>query len=121
MLQPDGKLCCFSTIVDNFTHCNLTREEAATATILDFDLGPREAAQKVERGSSRRVDDPDGWRASIHRVELAHGKKTAEEVVAEILRESDPLPADAGNNQHGSACVASRDSTSVGRGSVKNG
>jgi len=88
MLQPNGKLCRFSTIVDNFTHANLTAEEAFTVCFED--MGRDQAHAKVARGLARGLDDQGGWNESLRDVALTHGQEQADLVRAEILGDPEP-------------------------------
>lgn len=83
LLQPNGKLACFSTIVDNFTRCNLTKEEAFVAAFED--MGRSEAEGKVARGLARGLEAQGGWNECLETIRMIHGPDTCAAVVAEIL------------------------------------
>lgn len=81
--QPNGKFARFSDVVDNFTHINLTREEAV---LLCQDCGLSEdwSEVKVMSAESESVlgknglenGPPDGlrrWRESIETIDAIHG------------------------------------------------
>jgi hypothetical protein len=90
VLQPNGLLGRFSTIVDNFTHCNLTKEEAIE--IARLDMGKQEAEEKVERGLKDEIpwkvgvygDGTARWRDSLEDIEIRHGKKEREKIEKEL-------------------------------------
>ena len=72
LMQPNGKLACFSTIVDNFTHANLTEEEALAAAFED--MGRDAAEAKVARGVARGIDAEGGWNECLNTIRLFHGE-----------------------------------------------
>lgn len=55
--QPNGMFARFSDVVDDFTHMNLTRSEAAQVC-QQKGCGEAEAEEKVKRGEA---DDAGGW------------------------------------------------------------
>jgi hypothetical protein len=83
LMQPNGKLARFSTIVDMFTHANLTEEEAFNAAFED--MGRSEAEAKVARGVARGVDAEGGWNECLETIRLIHGADKCAIVLAEIL------------------------------------
>jgi hypothetical protein len=85
LLQPNGKLARFSTIVDNFTHANLTEEEAYDISC--HDMGRQDATNKVARGLARGLDDPLGWNECLETIKLIHGQDELDNVIAEIENE----------------------------------
>jgi hypothetical protein len=82
VLQPNGRLARFSDVVDDFTHMDMTRDEALFTCALY--MSPDEARAKVERGEKDEPDGPrDGhpfqrWRDSIATVRAIHGFIKAE-------------------------------------------
>lgn len=58
--QPNGTYARFSTVVDDFTHMNMTRDEALDVC-RDY-LGRRDADEKVRRADAEEPTD-----ASAHR------------------------------------------------------
>ena len=78
--QPNGLLARFSTIVDDFTHINMTCEETV---ILCKKEGctPIDAALKVTRALDDVLEDEtrgDGlgrWRDALDDIQNVHGKK----------------------------------------------
>lgn len=83
LMQPNGKLARFSTIVDNFTHCNLTKEEAFAVAFED--MGRDEAEAKIARGVARTLEAEYGWNECLETIRVIHGADECEAVVAEIL------------------------------------
>lgn len=85
MRQPNGLLGRFSDIVDDFTHINMTHDEAIDVCLED--LGRHEAAEKVRRGED---DDPIWgnekpcpeklmrWKDSLSTIRSIHGESWAE-------------------------------------------
>jgi hypothetical protein len=60
VLQPNGRLARFSTVVDHFTHYNLTKDEAIE--LAREHMGRQEAEDKVERG----LKDEVYWHPGTH-------------------------------------------------------
>ena len=85
MLQPNGKLCCFSDIVDNFTHGGCSFEEAVQVAVVDLDLGRLAAEAKIRRGAARNLHDEGGWFDCLEKVKRVHGEKAMTDIVAEIM------------------------------------
>ena len=82
--QPNGLLARFSYAVDDFTHVNLTREQAQAIAEVDYALSPAEARCEIMGAIEDR--DPrtgivgDGlsrWRDSIFIIGLSHGRAAA--------------------------------------------
>lgn len=80
--QPNGLLGRFSTIVDDFTHINMTHDEAIEVCLQD--MGRCDAEEKVKRGEDDKPiwgdekPDPDGlmrWKSSLDTIMAIHGKK----------------------------------------------
>lgn len=79
--QPNGKLARFSDIVDNFTHMDMTFNEAVE--VCEMHMGKSDAREKVMRGVDDDPIDPgvpraatdklERWRASIETIRLIHG------------------------------------------------
>jgi len=78
--QPNGLLACFSDIVDNFTHMEMTQEEAIEVCLEH--MGRDSAAAKVQRGIDdeppwgQDFEPADGlrrWRDSVSTVCAVHG------------------------------------------------
>jgi hypothetical protein len=57
VLQPNGKLALFSTIVDHFVMYDATPDKMIYDLMHDYNLGPTTAWEKVDRG----VKDLDPW------------------------------------------------------------
>jgi hypothetical protein len=83
--QPNGRLARFSDVVDDFTHMDLTEQEARDVCRAN-DCSVSEAAEKVRRGVA---DEPvpgfiedDGeplkrWREALRMVAVVHGYQRA--------------------------------------------
>lgn len=90
MLQPNGKLARFSTVVDDFTHYDCTSKEA-----LDEEIEDAKGAlvEKVRRGEGRRLDSPLGWNESLETIRELRGEKALKKTLKMILgTESPPDP-----------------------------
>lgn len=72
-LQPNGFYSRFSDIVDDFTHLNLTRDEAVEVCLTE--IGHRYVEEKVQSGEragvARFYDD-------VERCRMVHGDATAQ-------------------------------------------
>lgn len=93
--QPNGLLSRFSDIVDDFTHMDLTHDEAVEACN-DEGCDPRHSEQKVKAGEEDHIpwtstpgSGLDRWNDCIKTVRNVHGDETANE---RIKTGSDPLP-----------------------------
>lgn len=95
LLQPDGKLCRFSTIVDDFTHGGMTPEQAFAVAFED--MGRAAAESKVERGLARGLDDEGGWNESLRTVAAIHGQEHADAIARELLGLDDASSSDKGS------------------------
>ncbi len=80
---PNGKLACWSSIVDGFTFVDMDFQEAVQTCIREYDLGPKSALQKVQAGVDddhshgwidRVADDGlDRWRNALCTLGRVHG------------------------------------------------
>lgn len=89
--QPNGKLARFSEVVDNFTDCNMDRDEAILLC-KDEGMSTDAATAKVQRG----IDDLDPydysivgsgldrWNEAVRIIEEQHGKDELASVLSEI-------------------------------------
>lgn len=86
--QPNGLLARFSDVVDDFTHYDMTVEEAVE--LCRAEMGLRDAVEKVERGlrdepippfieASGRGDGLDRFRAAITTIRTIHGARKAKQ------------------------------------------
>ena len=78
VLQPDGKLARFSENVDNFTHYDMSREDAFEVAFED--MGREAAVDKVQRG----FDNPERWKEELWTIFNAHGKEKLEGTLKEM-------------------------------------
>lgn len=89
--QPNGYYARFSSIVDTFTHVNLTWGDAMDVCI--DECGKLEAVGKLKRADqdADRTNNPrtgDGlnrWRECLETVELIHGKREAKRFVRDCV------------------------------------
>lgn len=91
--QPNGLLARFSSVVDGFTHVNMTDEEAVE--VCQEYMGRRDAIDKVTRGRcdgfvvyeiqgediSPQTDGLNRWRECLDKIIFRHGENTALEMV----------------------------------------
>jgi len=85
ILQPNGLLARFSDVVDNFTHVNLTKEEAFEVCFEE--LGRRDAEKKVEAGLkdykpwtlNTLGNGSERWEHSLKKIEMIHGGEEVEQ------------------------------------------
>ncbi len=71
--QPNGLLGYFSTIVDDFTYINMSRDEMIE--VCRGHMGNQEAVDKVDRG----IADAMRWKDSLTTIVVVHGAKVARE------------------------------------------
>ena len=64
--QPNGRYARFSTIVDDFTHINMTEEEVAL-------VFPEKNKQEVEDVIKRANNNPKGWKSACATRQAVHG------------------------------------------------
>jgi hypothetical protein len=77
--QPNGLYARFSTIVDDFTDVNLTREEMISTLMVIWGMREADAIAKIERGhdTARLSED-------IETVRFAHGNRYAKQALLAI-------------------------------------
>jgi len=76
--QPNGKLARFSDVVDDFTHFDMTEEEAIE--LCRKSMGERDAKEKV----SRAEENGKHFLDEIDTIKIVHGKKRSEECKIEL-------------------------------------
>lgn len=87
--QPNGCYARFSDVVDDFTHMNMTREEALDVCL--HEGGDALAENKLKNADEDQVllgtvpkDAPKGlhrWHHSLEKIRIIHGPKTMGERV----------------------------------------
>lgn len=92
--QPNGKLARFSEVVDDFTHYDMTAEEAFDVCLEE--MGRAEAIMKVSKGiadsptwkcpDSGHADGLDRWRDAIDTIRFVHGEERARERERELSK-----------------------------------
>ena len=91
--QPNGLYARFSSVVDNFTHCNLTRAEAVAVCHDEHDLGPRSSEEKVQRADDdahprsylpQLGDGLHRWRYCCRTILLIHGTRKLRDTLLEM-------------------------------------
>ena len=88
--QPNGLLARFSDVVDNFTHVNMTEQEAFR--VCHGCLGVDDAKKKVLAGVEDwkpwtygiKGDGLERWEASISTIRNVHGEKVLQDMLDEI-------------------------------------
>jgi hypothetical protein len=78
VVQPNGLLARFSEVVDNFTHYNMTKDEAVALYQNEYHLRPSDAESKVQRA----FDDPGRWISSLDDIRCIHGNAVADKIAA---------------------------------------
>jgi hypothetical protein len=90
VLQPNGLLARFSSVVDNFTHYDMTKEEAIE--VAREDMGRQDAIDKVERGLKDEKpwhhgvygDGTERWKDALEDIEMVHGKAERAKIEAAL-------------------------------------
>ena len=84
--QPNQLFAMFSEVVDNFTHCNMTRDEA-------IEVCKEEGVRfGVEGKIQRAIDNPDRFEEAIKIMRSIHGESAVKEFMSDTNGE-------AGNRQ----------------------
>jgi hypothetical protein len=91
--QPNGKIARYSEIVDDFTHMNMTADEAEELCVKLFDMTKYEAKRKVgfsvtdddniifcsvENSEAIPKDGLNRWRHALRIIKNVHGDETFE-------------------------------------------
>lgn len=89
VLQPDGHYARFSTVVDSFTHCNQTRDEALA--VWQDEVGSEKARGKLANAEAEEPSSVSGapgplarWRGCLEHIAIIHGEKFLRETLAEF-------------------------------------
>lgn len=90
--QPNGMLARFSDVVEDFTHYNMTPEEAIQLCVDELNVGKQTAEEKVQAGvddivpwtKNTKGDGLARWREAIEMMGLNHKPKTVTRRVAEL-------------------------------------
>ena len=77
--QPNGKLARFSEVVDDFTHSDMTEEEAIKVCMDEFDMGKNASVEKVKRG-----EKADYFDDAIEIIKSVHGEGLALKRVCDL-------------------------------------
>jgi hypothetical protein len=80
VVQPNGLLARFSTVVDDFTHLNMTEDEARAVVARGY---AEEAARDAEESIARAKSNPGRWLEAVGIVEQVYGPEVAKRRVAE--------------------------------------
>ncbi len=94
VLQPNGLFARFSSVVDTFTHVNMTRSEAfrvfvgrlcarngipnCVGEVQNVDADDAQAI--VQRAIEAAIAEPERWRDGLDTVRMVHGKKRARRI-----------------------------------------
>ena len=105
VVQPNGRFARFSTVVDAFTHMDMTREEALEECRREPGMGVVESEAKVRRGEAEEAcsnvsPDEAGrplarWLGCLGDVEFRHGRAARGLRAAEGARGADTGTGDA--------------------------
>jgi hypothetical protein len=89
--QPNGLLARFSDIVDNYTHVNMSTEEAISYCLKNEDMGDLQASVKVETGvkdygpfSTTVGTGHDRWDDCNEKIVSNHGPEELSKILKEI-------------------------------------
>jgi hypothetical protein len=90
--QPNGLLARWSDVVDDFTHSNLSAQDALEVCKAEHGMAEDAAERKVQGGIedwkpwTDRVQGSglDRWQDSLESIRRVHGDARAQEVVREI-------------------------------------
>lgn len=90
--QPNGLLARFSDVVDDFTHYNMTHQEALEVCKNERGLSDEDAREKIQRGvedwkpwtNGVKGGGLDRWLDSLDAIRRVHGDKRAHEVELEL-------------------------------------
>lgn len=77
--QPNKLIARFSDVVDNFTHCNLTHDEAIKVCIEEYGLHQIQAKEKL----SNAIKNPHRFEESLSIIEAIHGKAERDSFASE--------------------------------------
>ncbi len=83
VLQPNGLFARFSSVVDTFTHVNLTINEVVLVCVERLEREGTETQQAngvVLRRIQSAVLHPNRWRDGLDTVRMIHGKKRARQI-----------------------------------------
>jgi hypothetical protein len=85
VVQPNGLLALFSTVVDDFTALDMT-EQAAVQMIVDeyAERAKHEAERGIER--AKQPDRENRWKECLHTIAQIHGDETAAERSRELCQ-----------------------------------
>ena len=84
--QPNGKLARFSDVVDDFTHLDMSKEEAIC--LCNEHMSPQESVDKVQSGlddikpwsTTDKGDGIDRWNDCLESISIVHGKEKVTEL-----------------------------------------
>lgn len=91
--QPDGVLFArFSSVVDHFTHYNLTEEDCIAIVVQEaVTLALREGKQAVERAKNdvTELGKRGRWQEALDTIASVHGQGAVDEFLEEMKGDSD--------------------------------
>jgi hypothetical protein len=82
VVQPNQKYARFSSVVDGFTHTNMTRDEAIAVSLQYPGMGKEDAEQKVEWAEA----EPGGFAESLTDIEIRYGPEERQTIEAELKK-----------------------------------
>lgn len=95
--QPDGRLAVFSTVCDDFTHYDLSNEEAIEYGTQEW--GRFNAEQKIEAARADRLEHGPGpgdglgrWREALTAIAAQHGMEGLKTTLADIGYSNAEIP-----------------------------
>lgn len=89
---PSGLFARWSDVVDDFTHTNLTPQDALEVCVSEHGMAEEAAQRKVQAGvedwkprtNGVKGSGLDRWQDSLERIGIAHGEARIQEVLREI-------------------------------------
>jgi len=91
VVQPNGLLARFSTVVDDFTHMNMSETEAIETVAEEYaERANREAVQAVDRAKEL---SEIRWRDCLSTISSIHGNETTAERLRFLEPNGEPEPA----------------------------
>lgn len=93
--QPNGRFASYSEVVDNFTHLNMTEDEALQMCQDEYRLSETEAHRKVQDGindwSPYALGMPNSihhrWDEALYLIGSYHGEDEVKKIKAKIEKE----------------------------------
>lgn len=79
IVQPNKLIARFSEVVDDFTHYDMTDEEAIKVCMEEYNMHEKDARDKL----SRAYENPDRFKEALSCIKFVHGVDRATEAESE--------------------------------------